>query len=176
MDEKVIPTTITIAIVLLAFVGMWVGWRRRTRSQDAELAPLPALPSQLGDVVAQARVLYAATTRLTDPLDRITARGLGFRAHGEVFVHPKGVVIERAGAEPLFIVSESLLGAEAADWTIDKGVERGGLIAVHWAWGEFDVTTFLRPREASDGPAVIAAVNALTPPPSAERRSRELMF
>lgn len=176
MDPKVIPTAITIAIVVLAFVGMWLGWRRRTRRQDAELAPLPEVPSQLTAPLAQARVLYAATTREADALDRITARGLGFRAHGEALVHPEGVVIVRDGADELFIPAARLLGAEAADWTIDKGVERGGLVAVHWAWGDTDVTTFLRAPEASDGPALIAAVRSITPEPSAERRSRELMF
>ncbi|MCD7101999.1 PH-like domain-containing protein [Pseudoclavibacter sp. 13-3] len=178
LDPKVIPTVVTLLLVIAAFTGMWVGWRRRTRRQEAQLPGLEPMPAvdQLGDPMAAGHALYVATTEADDPLNRITAGDLGFRAHATVRVHAQGVVVERDGAQPLFISKQSLDGAGLENYAVDKGVEKGGLTGIDWRWGDREVTSFFRMRRPKDGPAIITAVRTIAPPQSAARRARDLMF
>lgn len=178
LDPKVLPTVVTVLVVIAAFVGMWLGWRRRTRQQEAELPGLEPAPSteQLGEPMAAGSGLYVATTEADDPLNRITAGDLGFRARATVHVYAQGVVVERDGSQSLFIAQPSLDGAGLESYAVDKGVEKGGLTGIDWRWGDREVTSFFRMRRPQDGPAIVTAVRTIAPPQSAARRARDLMF
>ena len=74
-----LPVLILLALLVLAYLGMWRGWRRRARKHDLPpLVPLPdgdAAPAKL-----QAGGRYFGTTVSGDWLDRVVARGLGSRS------------------------------------------------------------------------------------------------
>lgn len=176
--KMTILTALTAALVVVVFIAMWRAWHRRAAEQETMLPALATPPSaaELGDPIVTGRGLYVATTKAADHLDRVSARSLGFRAWGSIAVHPEGVVMERDGSDPVLIPRENLDGAGLEDYTVDKGVEHGGLTAVDWIWGDLELTTFWRMRRAEDGPAIVEAVRAIAPPRSAARRAGELMF
>src|SRR5690606_32119241 len=130
------------------FVFMALGWRNRRRRQ-ANLDVVPVPPSEIGDEIARERVLYVATTLAEQPLERVVVGGLGFRAKGEVHIARGGLVLDLAGAPPAFIPVADIRGVGLASWTIDKGVEEGGLVFVRWQPGGTTVDSHPRSEHSA---------------------------
>ena len=171
MSELVVPGLIVLAFIVGVLALMAVGWRNRRRRQ-ADLGPLPTPPAEIGDVLHSEDALYLATTRADAPLDRIAIRGLGYRAQARVSVAAPGIVLELVGESPLFIAAARVRGVGVATWTVDRGVERNGLIFVRWELGDTLIDSYLR---SDDPPALLAALNGIeiTPQGSAPHESED---
>ncbi|WP_156761850.1 PH-like domain-containing protein [Microbacterium karelineae] len=139
---------IAIALVVLALM-VW-GWRRRTR-RDADVRVPLGEPA--GDAVATFSGLLVATTRHDAPLDRIVARPLAFRSRAEITVTTAGLGLAMPGEPPVFIPADRIVGAGRATWTIDRVVERDGLVLVAWSDGSQTLDTYLRLPD--DDPALL---------------------
>lgn len=157
--DRAIPVLVIAGIVLLAFVGLGLGWRARRRRQAA-LPALEAPPAALGAALTVADGFYVATTRADAPTDRIAVRGLGFRARAGVAVHPEGVVLSIAGQPEAFIPAAMIIGVGRATWTIDRVVGADGLVFIRWNLGATEVDTNLRIAEPE---ALVAALQTIAP-------------
>lgn len=157
--DRLAPTLVILGILVLVFTGLALGWRARRRRQSA-LPALAAPPAALGPALATDDGFYVATTRADAPTDRIAVRGLGFRARAGVAVHPEGVVLNIAGQPDAFIPTAAIDGVGRATWTIDRVVDRDGLVFVRWTLGDLLVDTNLR---VSDPDALVAALTAIAP-------------
>ena len=160
--DRTVPTIIVVLVILLAFFGMYWGWRTRTRSQ-ASIARPSAVPAELGPISLTARGLYVATTLADQPLERVTVNGLGYRARAALTVAHSGIVLELTGQEPAFLASTSLRSVDRSSWVIDKGVEAAGLVRIAWRLGDTDVDSYLRVDSSAGATteSVIAAAAAL---------------
>ncbi|TPW71035.1 hypothetical protein [Schumannella sp. 10F1B-5-1] len=151
------------AIVLVGFLAVVtlgiLAWRRRARSQTGLDSTTP-IPADLGAELLRDDLLYVATTRAGDPYDRIAVAGLGFRARTVVTVTDRGVLLELAGAPARWIPADDLRGAGRATWTIDRVVERDGLVLLGWTLAGDDVDTYLRSEQPA---ALLAALHRLAP-------------
>ena len=164
--ERLLPAAIVIAVLVLLLALMLLGWRRRVRSQSA--VPRPAVPpTTLGAPLLRTDALYVATTRGGEQLDRVAVHGLGFRARGEVGVHPEGVGLALRGEDPVFLPRESLLGVGRATWAIDRVVEPGGLVVLDWELEGHRLDSYLRlsPPESA---ALVDAVQSILIPTTRE--------
>lgn len=130
-------------LVSLVFLVAFRIWRSVGAKRAAQEALLPAPAESVGGIEL-GELLYVATVFSSRPLDRIWAYGLGVRGKAKLFVSPEGISIERRGERDLYIPMNSLRGITTERATIDKGVEKDGLIALHWTLGSDDVTTHLR--------------------------------
>lgn len=139
---------IAIALVVLALMA-W-GWRRRTRRDADVRVPLGELA---GDAIASFSGFLVATTRHDAPLDRVAARPLAFRSRAEITVTTAGLGLAMPGERPVFITSDRIAGAGRATWTIDRVVERDGLVLVAWSDGTQTLDTYLRLPD--DDPALL---------------------
>jgi hypothetical protein len=164
-----IPAVIVGAFIVAVVVLMAVGWRNRRRRQ-AGLGPLPTPPAELGEIFHSEDALYLATTRADAPLDRIAIRGLGFRAEARVTITASGVLLELVGEPQLFIAADRLRGVGVATWTVDRGVERDGLVFVRWELGDEPVDSYLR---SADSSVLLAALNRLVPLGTAPSESED---
>ncbi len=140
---------LVVLVLLLLLALMWWGWSRRRRRQSGLPAPQPA-PESLSGIRFDDELLYVATTLAGQPLERVTVQGLGFRARGRVTVADEGVVLALRGADPVLVPSHSVRGADRATWTIDRVVERDGLVLLGWSLGGTDVDTYLRADSPHD--------------------------
>jgi hypothetical protein len=132
----------TIAI-LLVFVVVWrvyISVQRRKAQQQSQLQkPKPASGGiELGDV------FYASTVFGDSQLNRVWAHGLGGRGKAKLFLDQVGISLERTGEPSFLIPKQDLLGMSRVSATIDKGVERNGLLALTWKLGETVLITNLR--------------------------------
>jgi len=126
------------AVVILILVGivalMWWGWRRRARRDRALPLPDTAL-AEATEPEETIAGLYVSTTPRDQPLERLNIPGLAFRGRITVELHPGGVLLRVSGERPVAIPAEHLLAPRTATTTIDRVVERDGLLVVPWRLG-----------------------------------------
>jgi hypothetical protein len=137
---------IVIAVLFLLLALMGLGWRTRKRAQRDLPAPRPA-PEDVGPALGTFDGRYVATCRSGDPLDRIAVHGLGFRSSASVTVADDGLLVQRPGADDLWIPGPDVRAARRATWTIDRVVEEGGLDLVEWTLGDSPVDSYFRMAE-----------------------------
>ena len=65
-----------------------------------------------------------------------------------------------AGQPDAFIPTSAIDGVGRATWTIDRVVDKDGLVFVRWTFGDVLVDTNLR---VSDPDALLAALDSITP-------------
>ena len=130
-----LPVLILFALLLLAYVGMWRGWRRRGRKHDLPpLVPAPGV-SHLPAASLQAGARYFGTTVSGDWLDRVVARGLGARSSCRLSLSGEGLdVVRLAGS--FRIPASALRGARHDQGIAGKVVPPHGLLVVTWQHGD----------------------------------------
>lgn len=128
-----ISVTILILIAALALFGMWRGWVGRTKRSALLVPELPQRPTELGAASTEPiKVTYVSSTRAGDWLDRVATHDLGARSAATVQVFATGIVIDRVGAESLFIPATHLTGAFLTPGMAGKFVGRDGIVVVTW--------------------------------------------
>ncbi|MET0590174.1 MAG: hypothetical protein ABWZ77_03265 [Naasia sp.] len=156
---ELVPTLITVAVILLAFVGMALGWRSRRRGQSQLDVPA-AVPAGIGPATYERDLLYVSTTFRDRPLERVAVAGLGIRSRAVLSLHAEGVVLALRGGEPVFLAADRIDGVGRATMTIDRVVERDGLVRIAWTLGGTDVDTYLRAGTREDTAELVAALEA----------------
>ena len=151
-----VPVAILFGILLLAYLGMWRGWRRRAHKHD--LPPLVACPEEPRDEASrraaptvadlppaklQSGGRYFGTTTSGDWLDRVVARGLGARSSCRLSLSAEGLdVIRLAGS--FRIPAAALRGARHDQGIAGKVVPPHGVLVVTWQHGEYELDTGFR--------------------------------
>lgn len=130
MDKTVLLWLVVVLLVVL-LVLMFLGWQARRRRQSSLPATRP-MPNNIGDELFHATAFYVATTMAGDPLNRVAVRGLGFRARADISVTSEGIVLDIPGQSDIWLPAADLRGVDRATWTIDRVVERDGLVLVAW--------------------------------------------
>ncbi|MGZ4494024.1 MAG: PH-like domain-containing protein [Nocardioides sp.] len=150
---------ILFGILLLAYLAMWRGWRRRGRKHD--LPPLEPLPpvAELPEPRLQAGARYFGTTVSGDWLDRVVARGLGARSTCRLQLSAEGLdVVRLAGS--FRIPTAAIRGARHDQGIAGKVVPPHGLLVVTWQHGDLLLDTGFRLSEVTQGSKTTEAHDA----------------
>jgi len=118
------------AVAAVILLGMFFAWRARLRRDGRLTAPV-GVPEH-AEVTARHEVLYVATTKHDQPLERLAITPLVYRARGELALTDRGIALSLDGAPTVFLASSRLIAADRAMVTIDRVVEPGGLIRLVW--------------------------------------------
>jgi hypothetical protein len=159
--DRTFPTVVVIVVIVLSLVGMYWGWRARQKRQ-ATLSRTASVPDDLGAKLLTLDLYYVATTIAGEPLNRVAVSGLGFRARATVTVASAGLVLGLAGEPDAFIPAQDIVGVQRATWTIDRVVERGGLVCINWMLGDASVDSYFRVVNPPDPTGFIEAVQTIT--------------
>lgn len=168
--DKLWPTALIAIVVVLIFVGMWIGWRRRAR-RDSSIS-VPSALTEPGETLLTVKALHVGSTHHDRPLDRVVVPGLAFRANATVTVSTGGVTITAPGERSVAITADAILGAGTATWTIDRTVEHDGLVLVAWRSGSERaatdaggtiIDTYLRTADATEQGRLVASIRSLVP-------------
>ncbi|MCR2785691.1 MULTISPECIES: hypothetical protein [unclassified Microbacterium] len=167
-QELALLIVAAFAVGLLGLVA-W-GWRRRGRRDAGLVAPEGEVP-EAASVIGVFPVLYVATTRHGEPLERLAIRRLGFRSKADVTVTDAGIALDLVGQPRLFIPRGQIAGAAQATVTIDRVVERDGLARLDWRipthdGGDALVDSYFRPQETSARALVDALLQLSDPAPT----------
>ncbi|WP_458041576.1 MULTISPECIES: PH-like domain-containing protein [Bacteria] len=159
---------IIIGFGVLVLAGIAWGWSRRVRRDRGLVAPTD-VPEHF---VAEASFsgFYVATTRHEKPLDRLAIRHLRYRGRVGIEVSSAGVLLAITGEAPVFVAASRIVGVDRATWTIDRVVERDGLVRLAW---RVDTETIADSyvRMTGDAPGntsgeLLAAVTRILPQPT----------
>ena len=141
-----IPVLLLAVFVVLVFLGMWHGWRKRARKH--QLAALQPVPDAEGAPELEATGRYFGTTVAGDWLDRVVARGLGTRSECRITLSTQGLDVHR-GSGAFRIPADALVGARHARGLAGKVVPPHGLLVVTWRHGDYVLDTGFRLTELS---------------------------
>jgi hypothetical protein len=155
--DRTTAALLVLALLVVLLGLMWLGWRNLRRRSAGIPAPL-GIPAESGAERLRTPGMHVATTHAGRPLDRVVVRGLGFRANADIRVTASGVELRLAGGAECFIPASAVRQVDRASWTIDRAVERGGLVVLGWTLGETPVDTNLR---VEDPAALAAALSTL---------------
>jgi hypothetical protein len=137
-------------LLLLAIVALAIWAIRRRSAKQSFLGALTEIDSLTGTLVATAAGKYVSTVFTERPLDRVLALGLMHRGNAILRVFTDGVHLEREGEKSFAISAANIVGVERASASLDRGVERRGLLRLTWMLSETSVTTNLRIDAADD--------------------------
>lgn len=154
---------VMIAVAVIALALMLWGWRRRSRRDAGLIAPTAAL---VGAEKVSAEGLYVATTAHDSSLERLAIRGLAFRSRVTVTVLESGVRLVMPGEPIVSIPASSLVSVDRASVTIDRVVEKDGMVRIAWLISDDTIVdSYLRLQE-TDPTHLIAAIASLVSAPS----------
>lgn len=146
--SQAVPIAILFGILLLAYLGMYLGWKRRgVKHVLPELVALPNvkdLPTAKLDTTAR----YFGTTVAGDWLDRVVSRGLGARSSCRIRLTDEGIDVVRV-AGSFRIPAAALRGARHDQGIAGKVVPPYGVLVVTWHHGDYDLDTGFRLTEAT---------------------------
>jgi len=145
--ETAVLVMVAVAVLLLGLAA-W-GWMRRTRRDRTPLIT-PSEIAARGTPGEAFDALYVATTVHDAPLERIAAPGLGHRSPVTVTVTDAAVALDLTNQPRITIDAERVTAVTQATVTIDRVVEKDGLVRLSWlADTGVVVDTYLRPRDTS---------------------------
>lgn len=147
---------ILVGLVLLGAAAIALNQRRKRKIQESIIAEPKSSPVTTFDFTGS--VQYVATVFSGEPLRKVTAHGLGPRGHGRVYSAASGVLIERTGERDFFIPIANISEFGFTNATIDRAVEKDGLVSLHWSLGEMSVITQLRFRNVTERDEMIASI------------------
>jgi hypothetical protein len=136
-----VPVLILFGLLVLAYLAMWRGWRRRSRKHD--LPPLVPIPSGAVVPLLSADGRYLGTTVAGDWLDRVVARGLGSRSSCRLTLSTAGLDVARPTAS-FRVPAAALRGARHDQGIAGKVVPPHGVLVVTWQHGDLLLDTGFR--------------------------------
>lgn len=155
---KQIMAIISLSVfAALAFVA-YKSWSRRSKEQTLEFGEPQEALEFFGELLAQARCLYVATTYAANHLERISAYGLGARGNASVLVFTEGLLIVRTGERPLALDRSQIHEVEFTQVAIDKAVEPDGLLSLSWKQDGTKLATQLRIVDSQERADVSGAI------------------
>lgn len=137
-----LPVLILFGLLLLGYLGMWRGWRRRARKHD--LPPLVQIPDAEVVPLLQTGGRYFGTTTNGAWLDRVVARGLGTRSTCRLTLSDAGLDVVRVGGSSFRIPVAALRGARHDQGIAGKVVPPHGVLVVTWQHGDLLLDTGFR--------------------------------
>jgi hypothetical protein len=171
--DKLLPTVGILLVVVVVLALALVGWRRRLRRDAPAGGGYPA-PAAASATTASTDVLYVATTKAGEPLERLALPGLAYRGTGTVEVSADGVQLRVTGEQPVFIPAGALSSVGAATVTIDRVVERDGLLRLGWTTsGGAAADSYFRVVDPAGHGRLTAAVEDIIPAGSTPGDSTE---
>jgi hypothetical protein len=160
--EKILPGLAMLAIIVVVFALIWIGWRNRLKRQS-DVEQLPAAPESPGVPLTRAEGQYVASTTAGDWLDRIAVHGLGIRTNAVLSVYPHGVLFDRSGAPAVYVPAADLTAVRQESGMAGKFVEKDGLLVVRWKLGTHELDTGFRTRLAAEKNALFETLQQLIP-------------
>ncbi len=158
MQKYIVSALLLVAFVSLVALAIRVWLNRRSTQEQVLEQPLAVFESE---TLKSASGFYVATTFAGEPLNRVSAFGLGHRGKADFELSIEGISIIRQGEKSFAIGRADILAISLQQGTIDRVVESEGLISIVWRLGKSSVETSLRIVDKSARASFYAALENL---------------
>lgn len=139
MHREIIGAALILLVLLIA-VNIYRSVIRRRKQQENTL-PEPSTQQSFDSLF---NCFYVATVFANNPLERVWAHGLGPRGKAIIGRSGTDLVISRLGELSFAIPLDSVEQVGRGGTTIDRGVEKDGLVQIQWRLGATSLLTSLR--------------------------------
>ncbi|WP_250324687.1 transporter [Williamsia sp. CHRR-6] len=128
---------VVVVVVLIAWGGivalMVRGWRNRGQRQHDVIGVFPEVPADPGTLLLGPDTgLYVGSTIAPRWMDRVAVGDYGDRAKSRFSLYDTGVLIDRDGANPIWIPQESTIAIRTERGLAGKVMSADGLIVIRW--------------------------------------------
>lgn len=146
MNRWLIVLALLVVFVLIG-LAMRRGWLRRARTQEATLPPFPRPPasSNTVELLPVTTGLYVGTTYAGRWHDRVVTGDIGHRAAARGHLSTEGLLLERQGANPLWIPATSLIETRVDTKLAGKVIPGRGMLVIRWQLEDVWLDTGFRP-------------------------------
>jgi hypothetical protein len=135
-SQTLVASLIMAAVLalLIAFIIqlMLRGWRKRAERQAELIGALPEIPDQVGPATITTPGIYVGCTMAPAWSQRITVGDLGYRSKAVLTRHPEGILVQRTGAQPIWIPVDAISGIRTEHVIAGKVAARDGILAIRW--------------------------------------------
>jgi hypothetical protein len=150
---KLLITLVVLAILVLVVMSMVRSWRHRaTYRRAVVLAPFPKPPEELAGpdgaaLLPAASGVYVGTSMAGDWHDQVEIGDIGVQASATLYLSGAGLLIDRAGASPMWIPTELMRGARTGRSIAGKTMTGDGHLVFTWQLGGHLLDTAFRGDE-----------------------------
>jgi hypothetical protein len=151
---KLLVVLFVVVVLVLVVMSMLRGWRGRTTHRAVVLAPFPKPPVELAGpdgaaLLPAASGVYAGTSMAGDWQDQVELGDVGVQTTATLYLSGAGLLIDRAGASPLWIPTESMRGARTGRSIAGTAMSGDGHLVFTWQLGGHLLDTAFRGEEES---------------------------
>jgi hypothetical protein len=137
MNSQTLVASLIVAAVLALLIAFIIqlmlrGWRKRAERQAEMIGELPEIPAHVGPASVTTPGIYVGCTMAPAWSQRITVGDLGYRSKAVLTRHPEGILVQRTGAQPIWIPTEAISGIRTEHAVAGKVAARDGILAIRW--------------------------------------------
>lgn len=141
-----------VVVVVLVVLNMRRSWRYRRHYRAITLAPFPMPPAELAGpdgaaLLAAATGVYAGTSMAGDWQDQVMVGDVGVQATATMHLSRAGLLIDRAGATPLWIPTDWMRGVRTGRALAGRVMAADGHLVITWQLGGHLLDTAFRGEE-----------------------------
>ncbi|QLL09512.1 transporter [Mycobacterium vicinigordonae] len=129
---SLIFAAVLVVVIAVVIQLMMRGWRRRAQRQVELIGDLPPLPDEVGAALITTPGLYVGCTLSPAWNDRVAVGDLGYRSKAVMTRYPRGILVERIRAQPIWIPKESIVNIRTERGVAGKVAARNGILAIRW--------------------------------------------
>jgi hypothetical protein len=130
---SLIMAAVVAVVIALLIRQIMRGWLHRAQRQAQLIGRLPSLPDTVGPALIPAtKGLYVGSTLAPSWLDRIAVGDLGDRAKAVLTRYPEGIMLQRTGAEPIWIPDDAIAAIRTEKGIAGKVMTHEGILAIRW--------------------------------------------
>ena len=149
MSQRDIVALITL-LILVALVTLVLQTVRKRIAKQSDLGSLNAETALNGNLLAVAFGQYVSTVFSGNTLQRVMSHGLMHRGRAEIRVLSDGIQVLRTGEQSFSIPQSLIVNVTRSNVTIDRAVEKNGMVSVSWMLGATQVESNFRLNSDDD--------------------------
>ena len=144
MNTPTVIGTFIFGFLIVVLIGVVIrrmlrGWKRRAELQADLIGELPTMPDAVGAaVVSPTRGMYLGCTFAPNWLERVNVGDLGYRCKAVLTRYPEGILVERSGTGPIWILETAIVGVRTERGLAGKVLPgtrsetTGGILVIRW--------------------------------------------
>jgi hypothetical protein len=137
---KILLVLVVLVILVLVVSTMRRSWQHRVHHRAVVFAPFPRPPAELtgpdgAALLPETTGVYVGTSMAGDWQDQVGVGDIGLQTAATLHLSRSGLLVDRPGANPLWIPAESIRGAHIGRSVAGQVMSADGTMVITWQLG-----------------------------------------